>query len=569
MQLPGAEGAFDQRDDDSNDDDQQDQRSDDEFDTPVHVLKKSKKGAKGNKEKSYEEVFAVPELDSNLELFLKLPLNEIVDLEDVDAVTCDQKASLLLSKIIYPTDRKLFYQLYWGQNPLYCSRSSASESPANIVGKVFNLKELKSILKENVFVPKENILLVGKSFASQQHQESVEGPTVMKTLLNKDVRCSVTLLEPQKVSTNLWKLLSALEFEFQTNVISHVTAQTAEFTAFDKAFVEVDYDQFILQIDGSSAWDIAAASSGMQGHITVEGEESGDEEDNKGDSTADGKKVKSSQFFLAAGDTLYIPKGRMFRQTAAHATVASLFLTIGANQNRSVHNLLMLAVPQAIENLAVESARMKQTLPVNLKQFIGVAASETVDEEHPEGDSRRKNFLEYIERQVMPLITQQVMDIIDPAADQLAKSLVMRRLPVPLSSIEESATSAGLPDAVIFPYTQLRMLRPDIAVAVVEDGKIVVYHCMDNARNLYGNEISPLEFEVDDGPAIEMLLHAYPEPIMVSDLQHPSEDLEDKVGVAQALFKEGFLVIVDETSKPHVAGNDSDAESEENFNSLL
>lgn len=47
---------------------------------------------------------------------------------------------------------------------------------------------------------------------------------------------------------------------------------------------------------------------------------------------------------------------------------------------------------------------------------------------------------------------------------------------------------------------------------------------------------SPLEFELDDGPAIEVLLSAYPGPVRVADLPHPpSEDLEDKVRGRHAL----------------------------------
>ncbi len=62
------------------------------------------------------------------------------------------------------------------------------------------------------------------------------------------------------------------------------------------------------------------------------------------------------------------------------------------------------------------------------------------------------------------------------------KQFIAGRLPVPLSPHEEACTAAGAPLATIFPYTQLRMLRPGLATAVVEDGKLVVYHCMDNSR---------------------------------------------------------------------------------------
>lgn len=72
---------------------------------------------------------------------------------------------------------------------------------------------------------------------------------------------------------------------------------------------------------------------------------------------------------------------------------------------------------------------------------------------------------------------------------------------------------------------------------------------------MFGAPIQPLEFEVDDGPAIEALLNAYPAGVLVQDLPHASEELEDKVGVAQALFKEGLLLIDDEVSG---AGEDDD-----------
>jgi hypothetical protein len=72
-----------------------------------------------------------------------------------------------------------------------------------------------------------------------------------------------------------------------------------------------------------------------------------------------------------------------------------------------------------------------------------------------------------------------------------------------------------------------------------------------------------LEFDVDDGPSIEMLLSAYPEGVTVSELPHPSEEMDDKLQVAQALFKEGFLCIEDEASKP--SNNDDNSDSDDPF----
>lgn len=58
----------------------------------------------------------------------------------------------------------------------------------------------------------------------------------------------------------------------------------------------------------------------------------------------------------------------------------------------------------------------------------------------------------------------------------------------------------------------------------------------------------------------------------VSELPHSSEELEDKVAVAQALFREGFLLVADEATRIHhpeykesttAGNNDNDDEDDE------
>jgi hypothetical protein len=48
----------------------------------------------------------------------------------------------------------------------------------------------------------------------------------------------------------------------------------------------------------------------------------------------------------------------------------------------------------------------------------------------------------------------------------------------------------------------------------------------------------------------------------VSELPHPSEELEDKISLAQALYREGFLLIHDEASKPE---NEEEADDDDPF----
>lgn len=113
-------------------------------------------------------------------------------------------------------------------------------------------------------------------------------------------------------------------------------------------------------------------------------------------------------------------------------------------------------------------------------------------------------------------------------------------------------------------FTQLRILRPGIARAVVEDGLVVVYHCMDNSRYRNGNPTRPLEFELDDGPVIEALLSSYPEGVTVGNISHPSEEEEDVIAIVVALFKEGFLMILDEATLPSLR-RDDDSDDEDPF----
>lgn len=68
-------------------------------------------------------------------------------------------------------------------------------------------------------------------------------------------------------------------------------------------------------------------------------------------------------------------------------------------------------------------------------------------------------------------------------------------------------------------------------------------------REIYGSVVSPLVFELDDGPAIEELISAHPNGVVVNELSHSSEELEDKLALAQALFKEGFLLIMDDATR--------------------
>jgi lysine-specific demethylase/histidyl-hydroxylase NO66 len=125
----------------------------------------------------------------------------------------------------------------------------------------------------------------------------------------------------------------------------------------------------------------------------------------------------------------------------------------------------------------------------------------------------------------------------------MGKRFLSDRLPPAWTAQEKSETSVGRTEGVqILPNTKCRLARPGIARLVLEDEKAVLYHCADNSRIYHEHPLSPMEFEMDDAPALEQLLTTTePTWVLVQDLIH--DTIEDKVAVAQALFDEGIVAI--------------------------
>lgn len=166
--------------------------------------------------------------------------------------------------------------------------------------------------------------------------------------------------------------------------------------------------------------------------------------------------------------------------------------------------------------------------------------------------------------------------MLDTACDQMGKRFLSDRLPPAFTDEEAAGTCNKLPSYKIQPNTMCRLAREGIARMVLEeeeendngsavhDGghvimkhhktnktttgttrkkKAVLYHCVDNSREYHEIPLSPLEFEIDDAPAIEMLLTTIaPNWICVNDIIH--DDIEDKIDVTQTLFDEGLLSVV-------------------------
>lgn len=475
-----------------------------------------------------------------------LTVDSVLSLDEVTQITSKERASVLFSNIIHPQVASNFYQEYWEKKYLVINRNHTNQYEG-----LFSLRDLNVILSSRALNYESEVLVrkydhdLIKSFSIGDPSKQVKKKDLDKYL---DDGYTIRLLCPQKYNDMIWRYLSALEHEFDSALLCHVVHTPSNRSEYFPQILYVNH--FILQLEDSSIWELYRATDGNILPIIpiVDSEQSLSTNVNTSDEIHNGSRKEippTATIELHPGDSLYIPRGWKAAHKATY-TSPSLHLAIHFYRTTTYSDLISMILPIAMTSATEESPSLRKSLPTDFLSFSGVAKSE-----EDESDDRRLKFQSNLKGQ-FKIIAEKVAELVDAAGDQLAKKFISERLPVPLTEVEESlvGTGSGLSEHSINLYSSLRMVRPGVARAVVEDGMVVVYHCMDNARELFGNDLSPLEFELDDGPAIEMLLAAYPEGVTVSDLQHSSEDEDDKLSVARALFKEGFLILCDAISKP-------------------
>lgn len=323
---------------------------------------------------------------------VSLSIMQLLQLKDVEHVDTFQRAALLISQLIFPSDLEHFYQSTWEKIPLLSQRST--DSPTHF-GKFLSLKQLKRILAANVFTLNED-LLANSSLAKTLNRQSAltcDGAALWKAF-EANAASSFTIKSPQKLHQASWQLLSALEFQFNSQVDASWTCQMPGWVV-DEAELAVtsDHDQFILQIEGSSTWEVVTKV---------------DKDQNS----------NLQRFDIHAGDTLYLQKKAIRRQMHAHSESISLFVIISTNhQSNSIANFLQVIVPQALTNLEQESHLFGRGLPPRLRSFTSVSAATA--EDGLEEDPRRDLFKKYVTSTLMSRLQDQVEEILDAGADQV------------------------------------------------------------------------------------------------------------------------------------------------------
>ncbi|KAJ8309443.1 hypothetical protein KUTeg_014317 [Tegillarca granosa] len=282
--------------------------------------------------------------------------------------------------------------------------------------------------------------------------------------------CSVRLLNPQTYSQNVWKLLSVLQEYFNCCVGANVYLTPAGTQGFAPHFDDIE--AFILQLEGKKHWRLYSPRTDSE---TLPRYSSGNFKD-------EGLGEPILEVTLEPGDLLYFPRGTIHQGRTLEDN-HSLHITVSCYQKNTWGDLFEKLIPRALQIAIDEDVEFRKGLPRDYLHYMGIANSEA---ESPQ----RKAFL-------------------------LEK----------LCSIYGGGEKW---DPVKSCVTKHVEIEPDTHVKIIRKGVIRIYHSLDNVRLFHATEPQYLEIAAELAPAVEYLLHSYPEFV--------------SLGVVTSLYEKGILI---------------------------
>jgi len=495
--------------------------------------------------------------------------SEEIDKSDLlHEISAKERARCLLQSLLGSSVTiKEFYEKFWEKEPLLVQQES---DPDRLDG-FLSLERIRKLTKSQC-------MAYGKDLNVTRYEQDHEGVKRRHTLdqtgkgdddfvvadhkdlwSNYDNGCTIRLLCPHQHSEDVHALLSTLELEWgcMVGANAYLTPPGAS-QGFSPHYDDVC--AFILQLEGKKHWKVYRPKKSER-LPRVSSRDYTEDEMNDFELVLD--------VVLKKGDLLYMPRGWIHQACTLPSNEHSLHLTISAMQQWAWVDYLELLLPEALQAAASSetSTSLREGLPRNFLEYMGAVHDQpddpegledlsksqegkgSSDEIQSEKEQKRNLFLEEAKKRIMR-VTKEAFSMVDAACDQVGKRFLSDRLPPAFFPAELNLTGENKAETgrVIFPNTMCRIVRPGISRLALEDGKAVLYHCVDNSLAFHETPLSPLEFEMDDAPAIEALLTtAEPHWIMVKDLIH--DDIEDKVEIVKALYDEGILAIL-QVEKP-------------------
>ncbi len=294
-----------------------------------------------------------------------------------------------------------------------------------------------------------------------------------------------------------------------------------------------DIEAFVLQVEGKKHWRVYKPLSRKE-MLPRESSKNLDQ-DEIGEPCLD--------VILEAGDLLYFPRGYIHQATTLK-DFHSLHITVSVYQKQTYADLLEILVPMALKEAISKSTSLREGLPLNIWQRLGVTNGGSYNNER---EAIIKNVMKCFDEVCKYVKT---VDNIDDAVDQMACRYQHDAMPPKLTPEEELrtvysskaiVTSSGVVDSPnIGMDTRIRLIRANVLRMVRDGDEIQLHYSSENSKEYHGYEPSSLQIRNSDAPAIEVLIKAYPAYITPSELQ--LEDDEQNLSVAQDLWEKGIIM---------------------------
>lgn len=367
----------------------------------------------------------------------------------------DLLAKKVFQTLLLPTRYEVFYKICWKKTPFVFLRGNSDHLKA-----LPRKNSIERCLEEHVIVLNKDISVRKGIETYGERAEEVVSSKKLWGLF--DSGYLLELHHPQKYFDQFWQFISLLEIEFGASVVPSIIIAPSGSQCFDNDLLADHADVFILQLKGSVSW--VAASP-----LTV----SGDMNQANGKSEDGDKRIYSERIFC--GDTMYVPPEWRISGKVDVGEEA-IICALRVNHNRTALHLSEMVATQSVARMMVEKRMKNQPLPSDFFSFMGVAHSENFEDP-------RREALTIAVKGIMSSLVSDAIEMLDAASDQISKDFISSRAPIALTPEEEHLSFyGGGRDVKLFSYSKIRMIRPGIAIAIVENGNVVVYHCMENSR---------------------------------------------------------------------------------------
>ena len=469
-------------------------------------------------------------------------LGEVISQKTVDS---EVRSRRVLQALIAPIGARQFWKKYFEKKAFVIKHREAPE--------LMSMAEVFETLEQgDMEVGKDVDVTLFDGEKRQNFGQGILTRADAEKFFHKK-KCTIRLRCPQAKLEKVHELCESLEEEFGFDVSSNAYLTPAQSQGFAPHFDDVDV--FVLQLHGSKTWIIDAPAENQE--LPRFSSEDFHEADLRG-------QFSRSKIELETGDLLYLPRGFIHQATSSEEP--SLHLTISTHRLATWTDFLEEALRRGLDSASLKNRDFRTSLPRDYFHYMGlqhstedddVAPEEEEEEEEEEDDGasiaevaaasydaelergrrkqleRRTAFRDEVKRRLRTVVDAVVdSGALDDAADDMALRFLADRQP----------TKKPPQKKMVPPTALVRPVGRRIARLVMDDppDKVLLYHSLDNAKTYRGTALACLDFDLDDAPALEAILHSHTaRSLRVHDL--PGGDLDEKINLCTSLHHHGIL----------------------------